>query len=370
LPALAAAIAEATVSATAAPLAVPKPDSDQAAGDRPIALWLLVCCAMILAMVVIGGITRLTESGLSITEWRPISGVIPPLNEVDWQHAFSLYQQIPEYQELNRTMTLAEFKGIYWWEFTHRMWGRLIGVVFAVPFAWFLLRGRIRRPLIPRLATMLVLGGLQGGLGWYMVQSGLAQRTDVSQYRLAAHLLLALAIYGYILWTALSLLRPQPAGTSAAARLRPHLWGLGGLLAATLALGAFVAGLNGGMVYNSFPLMGGQFLPTDAVALQPLWRNLFENPVGAQFAHRWLAMTTVVVALALWARGRRLPLPRAVTRPIGHVAGMALIQAGLGLATLLLVVPIPLAAAHQAGAVLLLSFVVWALVETRARGTT
>jgi cytochrome c oxidase assembly protein subunit 15 len=353
------------MSATAGPLAIPEPASGRAAGDRPIALWLLVCCAMIFAMVVIGGVTRLTESGLSITEWRPISGVLPPLSEAEWQHAFSLYQQIPEYQQLNRGMTLATFKSIFWWEYIHRLWGRLIGVVFAVPFVWFLLRGRIRRPLVPRLAAMLVLGGLQGGLGWYMVESGLAQRTDVSQYRLAAHLLLALAIYSYILWTALTLLRPRPIVAPAAEQLRPHLLGLAGLLVVTLALGAFVAGLNGGMVYNSFPLMGGQFLPTDAVALEPLWRNLFENPVGAQFAHRWLAVVTVLVALALWGRGRRLALPRAVARPIAHVAGMALLQAGLGLATLLLVVPIPLAAAHQAGAVLLLSFVVWALVESR-----
>jgi cytochrome c oxidase assembly protein subunit 15 len=315
---------------------------------------------MIFAMVVIGGITRLTESGLSITEWKPITGIVPPLSAADWQHEFELYQQIPEYRQVHRGMTLAEFKGIFFWEYLHRLWGRLIGVVFAVPFVYFLLRGRIRRRLAPHLAALFVLGGLQGALGWYMVESGLSLRTDVSQYRLTAHLLAALAIYSYMFWVALTLLRPAPAAGATGARLRPHLWLLAGLVAVTLAFGGFVAGLNGGLVYNTFPLMGGRLVPGDAFAGDPVWRSPFEDAVTAQFLHRWLAVTVVAVALSLWLRARRLRL-----LPIDLLAAMTLVQAALGVSTLVLFVPITLAALHQAGAVALWTLVLWALHATR-----
>ena len=344
---------------TAVDIASSPSPADRAA-DRPIALWLLACCAMIFAMVVIGGITRLTESGLSITEWKPISGVVPPLSDADWQHEFELYQQIPEYQQVHRGMTLAEFKGIFFWEYLHRLWGRLIGVVFAVPFLWFLLRGRIRRSLAPHLAAMLVLGGLQGALGWFMVESGLSVRTDVSQYRLVAHLLAALAIYSYIFWTALTLLRPVPAADLAARRLRSHQFLLASAIAVTLAFGGFVAGLNGGLVYNTFPLMGGQLVPPDAFASTPAWRAPFEDPVAAQFIHRWLAMTVVALVILLWLRARRLRF-----LPIDLLGAMALLQAALGISTLLLVVPVPLAVAHQAGAVVLWTLALWGLHATR-----
>src|SRR5262245_38258575 len=335
------------------------------AADRAIAYWLLAGCAMIYAMVVIGGITRLTESGLSITEWRPVSGIVPPLSEADWEHAFALYQQIPEYQQLNRGMTLDEFKGIYWWEYVHRLWGRLIGLAFALPFAVFLLRRQIRRPLVPHLAAMLALGGFQGALGWYMVQSGLSQRTDVSQYRLAAHLLTALAIYSYMFWVALSLLRPAAAGAGPESRrLRPHLLVLAGVLLLTLSFGGFVAGLNGGLVYNTFPLMGDQFVPSDAFASAA---SPFEDPVTAQFIHRWLAVTVVALAVTLWLRRRGSA--GAAALPINLVAAMALLQAGLGITTLLQAVPIPLAAAHQAGAVTLWTLTLWALHGTRGDPT-
>ena len=343
----------------------PAPSSRHArSADRAIALWLFACCAMIFAMVVIGGITRLTESGLSITEWRPLSGVIPPLSDAEWQQAFARYQQIPEYRQLNPGMTLAEFKGIFWWEYVHRLWGRLIGVVFAVPFLYFLARGRLRRPLVPHLVAMFALGGLQGALGWYMVESGLSLRTDVSQYRLTAHLLAALAIYSYMFWVALSLLRPAAAGAPepGARRLRPHLIVLAGALILTLSFGGFVAGLDGGLVYNSFPLMGGRLVPGDAFATP--W-SPFEDPVTAQFIHRWLAVTVVVLALTLWLRRRRIA--DAAARPIALLAAMALVQASLGIATLLLQVPIPLAAAHQAGAVVLWTLTLWALHRMRAR---
>jgi len=337
----------------------PAPSSSHArAADRAIALWLFACCAMIFAMVVIGGITRLTESGLSITEWRPLSGVIPPLSDAEWQQAFASYQQIPEYQQLNRGMTLEEFKGIFWWEFIHRLWARLIGVVFAAGFLLSLLRRQIRRPLLPHLIVMFFLGGLQGALGWFMVQSGLSVRTDVSQYRLAAHFLAALAIYTYMFWIAMTLLRPESAG-AAARRLRPHLLAIAGVLVVTLTFGAFVAGLNGGLVYNSFPLMDGTVIPGDA--FQTAW-SPFEDPVTAQFIHRWLAMIVVALIAALWLRRGAAP---AAARPINLLVVMALLQAGLGIGTLLLQVPIPLAAAHQAGAVVLWTLALWSLHRTR-----
>jgi cytochrome c oxidase assembly protein subunit 15 len=328
------------------------------AADHAVGLWLLACCAMIFVMVVIGGITRLTESGLSITQWRPLSGIVPPLSAADWEREFALYQQIPEYQQLNRGMTLGEFKGIFWWEFVHRLWARLIAVFFAAGFLLLLLRRQLRRSLVPHLVAMFALGGLQGGLGWFMVESGLTTRTDVSQYRLAAHFLAAMAIYSYMLWMALSLLRPTPAG--GARRLRPHLLAIAGALLLTLSFGAFVAGLNGGLVYNSFPLMGGALIPGDA--FQTTW-SAFEDPVTAQFIHRWLAMTVVALAAILWLRRRGLAPAAAL--PINLLAAMALLQAGLGIGTLLMEVPIALAAAHQAGAVVLWTLALWSLHATR-----
>jgi cytochrome c oxidase assembly protein subunit 15 len=331
--------------------------------DRPVACWLLAVAAMIFAMVVIGGITRLTESGLSITEWKPVSGVIPPLSAADWQREFDLYKQIPEFQKLRPDMTLAEFKGIYWWEYVHRLWGRLIGLAFAVPGLWLLLRGRIRSELRPRLAALFILGGLQGALGWFMVKSGLALRTDVSQYRLVAHLLFALLIYSLMLWIAFGLLRPEAHPLPGAAALRRHVILLLALIVGMLATGGFVAGLDGGKIYNSFPLMGGRLIPGDILALQPFWANPFENPTTAQFIHRWLAMLVAATVLALWLRRRRLP---ATARPPLHlVAAMTAVQVTLGISTLLLVVPVPLAAAHQAGAVLLLTFTLHALHSLR-----
>jgi cytochrome c oxidase assembly protein subunit 15 len=331
---------------------------------RGVAIWLFACCALILAMVVIGGVTRLTESGLSITEWRPVSGALPPLSDADWQEAFDLYRQTPQYIRMNAGMTLTEFKTIFWWEYVHRLWGRLIGVAFAVPFLWFLLRGRISRRLAPHLVALFVLGAAQGALGWYMVQSGLVDRIEVSQYRLTAHLALALAIYAYMLWVAFGLVRPAPAVRDPAARrLRPHLWLVAGWTAVTIAFGGFVAGLNAGFLYNSFPLMGGRLVPADFLDMAPSWLNLFENPATAQFVHRWLAVGLVLLVLWLWLRAR--PLARPQRLATGLMAAAALAQAGLGVVTLLLVVPIPLAAAHQAGAVLLLTAVVWALHATR-----
>ena len=337
------------------------------AGDRPqdraIAAWLLLCAAMIFAMAVIGAITRLTESGLSIMEWAPLSGALPPLSEAEWQRLFALYKTIPEYQQINRGMSLAAFKEIFWWEYIHRLWGRLIGLVFALPFLWFLLTGRIRRGLTPHLAAMLALGGLQGLLGWYMVASGFAERTDVSQYRLVAHLGLAAAIYAYVLWIALGLLAPQE--NAGPRRLQTALIAFAVLLAVTVASGGFVAGLNAGLIYNTVPLMDGHLVPAGYGRLDPWPLNLFENVAAVQFNHRLLAVVTVLAAFALWFWARRLALSERQGRAMAALAIAAALQLGLGVATLLLLVPVWLGALHQAGAFLLLSLTVWALRSLR-----
>ncbi|HXQ42315.1 MAG TPA: COX15/CtaA family protein [Candidatus Udaeobacter sp.] len=333
--------------------------------DRMVARWLIAVAAMIFVMVMLGGITRLTESGLSITEWKPISGVLPPLDAGQWQQEFDRYKAIPEFQQLHPDMTLEQFKGIFWWEYAHRLWGRLIGFAFAIPGLLLFAAGRIRASLRPHLVALFVLGGLQGVLGWFMVESGLAVRTDVSQYRLVAHLLSGLVIYAYTLWVAFGLLRPRPATIPGAAAIRRHVLALLVLVVATLTMGGFTAGLDGGKIYNTFPLMGVQLVPGDLLALEPLWRNPFENPTAAQFIHRWLAMVVAATVAALWLR--RGLLPAEARLPIHLLAGMAAIQVSLGISTLLLVVPVPLAAAHQAGAVMLLTLALWALHSYRTR---
>ena len=321
---------------------------------RPLAVWLLLCCGMIVVMVVLGGVTRLTLSGLSITEWQPVTGIIPPLSHRQWLAEFDKYRLIPQYRLLNAGMSLAEFKIIFLWEYVHRLWGRLIGVAYALPFAWFLLRRQVPRRLILPLAGILLLGFAQGALGWYMVESGLAQRTEVSQYRLVAHLALALAIYAATLWAALGLLS-EPAGPIVARGWRRASEAMIGLVAVTIAAGGFVAGLHAGLTYNTFPLMDGSLVPAGYGQLHPFARNWFENIAAVQFDHRLLAITTAGSALTLWLVGMCAALPRPARLALHALMAIAALQFALGVATLLLVVPIPLAAAHQAGAVLLLT---------------
>jgi cytochrome c oxidase assembly protein subunit 15 len=318
-----------------------------------IVAWLYICATMIFAMAVIGAITRLTESGLSITEWKPVTGALPPLNEAEWQDAFDKYKQIPEYLAIHGGMTLAEFKNIFWWEFIHRLLGRLIGVVYLVPFLWFVARGAIDRALGWRLAGIFALGGLQGALGWYMVASGLVDRVDVSPYRLTAHLGLAIVIYAATIWTAFGLTQP---GRRASATANAAL-ALAALVFVTILSGGFVAGNDAGMVYNTFPTMNGEWVPGSYFADSPAWVNLFENVAAVQFNHRVLAITTFCAALVFWAAARRRTQDDRARRAVDSVAAMALLQVGLGISTLLLVVPIPLAAAHQAGGILLLTAV-------------
>jgi cytochrome c oxidase assembly protein subunit 15 len=359
---------------------------------RPVAIWLLVCCAMIFAMVIIGGITRLTWSGLSITEWQPVMGVVPPLSAADWQTEFAKYQQTSQYRLLNAGMGLADFKTIFLWEYVHRLWGRLIGFVYALPFLYFLVRGRIPRRLAWPLAGIFALGFAQGALGWYMVESGLADRIEVSQYRLTAHLALALVIYAATLWTALGLLTPTPTlphrgGGSTIERGKsptpsPSMGeGRGGgaawrrageailcLIGLTIVAGGFVAGVNAGLTYNTFPLMDGSIVPAGYAQLSPFIRNWFENVAAVQFDHRILAMTTVASVIVLWLAGRRRVLFPSARRALHALLAMALLQLTLGISTLLLVVPVSLAAAHQAGAVLLLTAAIVLRHRLRAPG--
>jgi heme a synthase len=321
--------------------------------------WLYLCAFMVFAMAVIGAITRLTESGLSIVEWKPLIGAIPPLNDTEWQRVFELYQQSPEYRLKNAGMSMAEFQNIFFWEWLHRLWGRLIGVVYALPFFWFLLRRKLPRECTGRFWLLLALGGLQGVVGWFMVMSGLVDRPSVSHYRLALHLGMATLIFVLLLLTAWQLRYPAKRMAemeSVPGSLALHGWLSLWMVALTMVWGAFVAGLDAGMFYNSFPLMDGTWLPSEFFDTKPFMLGLVENPALVQFVHRYLALTTAALLIALALRcvaGSRWPVQ---VRALGLVTGTAAcLQAGLGIATLLTQVWIPLAALHQAGALILLA---------------
>ncbi len=333
-------------------VAIPLTDRRSLA-DRPIAWWLVATAALTFAMVVIGGITRLTLSGLSITEWNPVMGVLPPLGALQWQDAFDSYRRIPEYRQIHFGMSLAEFKGIYFWEYLHRLVGRLTGLVALLPPLAFLATGRIRLRQLPPLIAVPVLVLLQGVLGWYMVESGLSVRTSVSQYRLTAHLALALGLYGYCVWRAADLFRVRTA--AAPPILRQAAAFVLGLACLTILAGGFTAGTKAGLVYNSFPLMDGRLVPAGYFAESPWWVNPFENVAAIQFDHRLLAELTAASAIVLWTLARRAGLAAALRWPVDLLLAAVVLQVALGISTLLLVVPVPLAAAHQSGAVLVLT---------------
>lgn len=322
--------------------------------NRALALWLLACAALVFAMVVIGGVTRLTRSGLSIVEWDPILGAIPPLTEAQWQEVFEKYQRTPEYRMVNFGMSLAEFKGIFYIEWFHRLFGRLIALVFLGGLVYFWLRRRIPRALVPRLLGIFLLGALQGALGWYMVMSGLVDVPRVSPYRLTAHLGFAVAIYAAILWTAFSLLYPKAEAASGGVgpTLRRFAWGVTGLVFLMILTGGFVAGTKAGFAFNTFPLMNGYFVPPGIFALTPWWANLFENIATVQFNHRLLAYVLVIVVAAFWWTAQRAGLPPRARRAAHALLVLLALQVALGISTLLYVVPLGLAAAHQAGALL------------------
>ena len=339
-----------------------------AANDRAVRRWLYATMLSVLVVLLVGGVTRLTESGLSITVWKPITGVLPPLSEAGWQDAFAQYQQIPEAQTVHAGITLAKFKNLYFWEWAHRLVARLVGLVIAIPFFFLLLKGRIRPSLRLRLANLPILVALQGVMGWYMVQSGLSDRTSVSQYRLVAHLSLAVIIYVVAAWTAFRL---HPSGESDAVAI-DHTHPSGGAIALSILVfvviltGGFVAGIDAGLVYNTFPLMGGSVVPPTYGDLAPAWRNWFENPAAVQFHHRTLALITLGIALWLAWHRRSALTDTSARRAWQWVQWTAVLQVALGVATLLMHVPIPVAALHQFGAVALLTAALYAA----ARDTT
>ena len=327
-----------------------------------VRVWLLVLAALVFAMVVVGGATRLTDSGLSITEWKPVVGILPPLSEADWQDAFAKYRETPEYRAVNRGMSLEAFRFIFWWEWGHRFLGRLIGIVFLVPFTWFLWQRQIPRGQASRLVAVFALGGLQGAIGWYMVKSGLVARVDVSQYRLALHLGVAALIFGLLLWMALDL-RKKREGTRIAAGVNQCTAAaiLVVLVFVQIVLGAFVAGLKAGLSHNTWPLMDGSLIPPGLGAMSPWYLNLFENVLTVQFNHRVAAYALGVVALLHVVFVLRSTAATAV-RISAAVLGLAImLQIGLGIWTLLAAVPLALGLAHQAGAIMVFAASVWHL---------
>ena len=335
--------------------------------QRSIAIWLFICCAVIFAMVSLGGVTRLTGSGLSMVQWEPIMGILPPISQTEWQETFQLYQQFPEYILKNTHMGLSEFKAIFWFEYSHRLLGRMIGVIFLIPFLYFLIRRKIDMPLVPKLIGMFVLGGLQGLMGWYMVKSGLVQDPHVSQYRLTAHLGLALIIYAYILWVALGLFfqREKYIFQSDSTNIKTSAIVLSLVVFITALSGGFVAGLKAGHAYNTFPLMNGQIIPDGLFSLTPIWKNFFENITTVQFDHRVMA-TILFIAIPIFCFKalRQNPSPRLRTGLYLLLLILG-IQITLGISTLLLHVPVALAAAHQAGALLLLTIMLFVAQQLR-----
>lgn len=327
--------------------------------NRHIATWLLICAAVIFSMILLGGVTRLTHSGLSMVEWKPLMGVIPPLSEAHWQQTFAKYQQFPEYQAVNRGMDLESFKSIFLFEYAHRLLGRLIGAIFLLPLLYFWLSGKINRRLTPKLVMIFILGGLQGGLGWYMVKSGLVDIPRVSQYRLVAHLGAAVIIYGVILWVAFGLLFDTASSSRRAHTanpLRGVAYTITGLLFVMILSGGLVAGTRAGFAYPTFPLMGESFIPGGLYDTVPAWLAIFEDITTVQFNHRMLAYGLIVLILcfAVWGL-KREPANKPLCVGLYLLIGALLLQVGLGISTLLLHVPVPLAAAHQGGAVLLFS---------------
>ncbi len=326
---------------------------------RHLRIWLWIGAALTACTLVVGGITRLTESGLSIVDWAPIVGSVPPISDADWQDAFARYQQFPEYAKLRPDMTLSEFKQIYFWEYLHRMIGRLIGMVFLLPFIWFLIRGYFTGPLIKRVLLLFLLGGMQGLMGWYMVSSGLVDRPEVSHYRLAAHLLLAMTIFGFCLWFANDLLaRPrQKIEPESRHYMLRELTGLGVLLVIQIFWGALVAGLNAGFILNTFPLMNGSLLPPKMWSHDPLLVNLVENLATVQWVHRVLATVLLIGAIAFFTKVRRDPgLARFHSLSLAF-SGLIVLQYCLGITTLLTHVKTAIGVTHQATALIIVG--VW-----------
>ncbi len=334
---------------------------------KPIAIWLLICCVFVFAMIVVGGVTRLTDSGLSIVEWQPLVGTIPPITQDDWDELLEKYRSSPQHEQVNKGMNVDEFKTIFWWEYFHRLLGRLIGLVFFIPFVYFLVKKKIDKPLGYKLIGIFILGGLQGFMGWYMVMSGLVDNPRVSQYRLTAHLGLAFIILSTMFWVALGLLSSSTTTTPSNNKtvddingLRHLAYGLSLLIFVMVLSGGFVAGIQAGLAYNTFPLMNGHIIPPDLFVLEPWYRNFFENITTVQFDHRLIAWIIALTIPLFWFKAIFTSNLPGTTRIACHLfLLMTVIQISLGIATLLHVVPIHLAAAHQGGAVLLFTTSLW-----------
>nr|CAD7460210.1 unnamed protein product [Timema tahoe] len=346
-----------------------------ARADKMVGTWLLGCGGMVFGAVILGGVTRLTESGLSMVTWR-LFGEKPPLTLTDWEEEFHRYQQYPEFQIKNKDITLEQFKWIWWMEYSHRMWGRAIGAMFLVPATVFWYKGWFRQAMKKRILVFGTLIGLQGLMGWYMVKSGLEDRFHgesdvprVSQYRLASHLSLAFLLYTLFLWSALDHLLPAQklagAITTGARRFKILAHSCKGVVFLTAVSGAFVAGLDAGLVYNSFPKMADKWIPDDILALSPPVRNITENPTTVQFDHRILGTTSLVLVTSLWLWSRRVKLPPRAHTAATVVTAMVWLQVVLGISTLLTYVPVSLAASHQSGSLMVLSLMVWLTHELK-----
>lgn len=332
---------------------------------RWLVIWLLSVAVLLVGMIVLGGATRLTQSGLSITEWRPVTGTVPPLSEAAWQSEFAKYQRIPQYERLNPEMTLSDFKIIYWWEWSHRLLGRVIGAAVFFPLVFFWATRRIGPKLARRLFLIFVLGAVQAALGWYMVQSGLSERVAVSQYRLAAHLGLAFVIYGVVLATVFGLLWGKPRAERESGPLYGAPSAFLALVFLQILMGALMAGTHAGLTDNTWPLIDGRFIPKGLLVLDPWWRNLFENVTTIQFVHRILAYLVVLSAVALWLWIRRVERAPMMSLAANLLVGIAALQVALGIATLLAVVPLTLALLHQLGAVAVFSAALFLLMTAR-----
>lgn len=324
---------------------------------RSVTIWLVIIIVMVVTMIIIGGITRLTGSGLSIVNWRPITGWLPPMSDIEWRDAFSQYKGFPEYRKINSWMDLGDFRLIFWWEYMHRLWGRLIGIAFIIPFVWFLLRSRLSKVLILRLGFILMLGGVQGGIGWWMVKSGLSGDPTVSQYRLVLHLSIAFIILGLTVWTILDMNFIDNCNIPKSFRIHAIL--LLVMIFLTILAGALVAGTKAGLVYNTFPFMDGRIIPNDYGYKSPFWINIFENQGAVQFNHRVLALSTFIVTLYFLWRVARHELPMLQTIGTYILTGIVILQLFLGILTLIFVVPTEIAVAHQIGAIMLFCSSIW-----------
>lgn len=321
---------------------------------KAIIIWLLAGCFLIYAMVVIGGITRLTHSGLSMVEWNMIVGSLPPMSDADWLVPFEKYKQSPEYQLINNQFSLEEFKSIYWWEYIHRMLGRTIGVVFLVPFFYFLIKKKFDKSLLKKMYILLLLGAFQGILGWFMVKSGLQKEPNVSHYRLAAHLISAFTVFGFTFWYALNLLYPSKVEEQAfSAKLKRMSKLMFGIIVIQIIYGAFVAGLKAGLFYNTYPRMGTTFFPETIISFEPFWRNLLENPAGVQFMHRVIALAVLLGVAFLWDSSRKLQLNTLQRKASNIMILVVVAQFILGVITILFAVPITMGVLHQTGAFVL-----------------